>query len=1335
MSSLTPRGQRGPRPNDRGSNFQAWLSWAEVRIRVFNLPPNLSVEDIHKFFSKYGDIDFIDIENRAFGKVLITFSPPPYSQFWAQPIIMHRKDNGHVQAARAELANLDQNTYAPSPLNKLVLFPAKMALYAESLRFGMMTGPNSVSIMRRLVATQEIPLMFTLELNNARNIEIRFVVPRGERTWQYKLQIRFSHLAELRQFPGRDDTIVLAFSLRYPPKYLAMIDDTSKFTDPYATKWNVKQAFHRETDIDRNTITGERPPLSVFRSDPFIDTGRWLTYALTFRPIDHNKALLPKICNALEAHNVRVLHEPLVLNEGVSSRVRPLWQTLNNPGRGQVQTSSLDTLAAVSPAEAFHSLSYEVRYQLEVCLSENIFNEHNLVGEFFLKLAEIDNADGLLANVAASRRTFYNPMEIFDLTEYRARRKHRLPKECVLMHSVTITPTTMYVKPLAVEITNRVIRKYIEHADRFLRVRFQDEDYFGSLQAQRDDHFNRVYLRVKQALYKGITVGGRHFEFLHFGNSQFRENGAYFFSPPSKNLTPLHIRGWMGYFSHIREIAKYASRIGQCFSTTKAVSSIGQNPAVVEIPDIQRNGFCFTDGVGKMSPFVADLVSNELKLANTPSLFQFRMAGCKGVLVVDPSVTGKTIHTRPSQNKFKADYSNLEIIRVSSFATAFLNRQIILVLSAVGVPDDVFLTKIRKMLEEINAAMEDNKRALELLEHSIDMNQVTLSIAKMLNNGFRNDPFVASLLQLWRAWAIKGLKEKANIVVKDGAFLLGCVDETGALEMDGDLPEIFLQIPDTTSDVKGAYRVATGRCILVRNPALHPGDIRVVNAVDKPVLRHLKDVVVFPQTGARPLANMCSGGDLDGDDYLVMWDKDLLPKIVNPVPMDYTPPAPKIAHGPVTSSDVIHFFCDYMKNDALGTIAVAHRAWADHSPLGVMDEKCLQLAQLHSEAVDYPKTGVPAVLTDDLRIKKYPHWCEKPEHMTYESKKIVGKLYDEVQRVEFKPDYQQSFDPRILNAFPELPDELLATAKALKTDYDTDMRRVMAQFGVQTEFEIWSAFVMQHNREINSYKFGEELGRIMATLKGHHREATQNSTENKELRSIEFYQFVAAAYVVTANDVITSNANGNNLMILPNGEISLRQKPLMSFPWIFTDELIHLALAKDALPDGQPLEMNHILQAVGNSRQPRSWKLSTSTRTSTPAPVLQPLPEVDLPARSSEEPDVEAAMKKLNLDTVAGAGEIQMTGGVPLHVLVSEAGSALSTNHNSESSGPPSPSSSISSTLRAVGNDHRSNSSDVRCPSSVDEGDSEESDCEDIEETSGKLQASSINKLAAIVGL
>ena len=39
------------------------------------------------------------------------------------------------------------------------------------------------------------------------------------------------------------------------------------------------------------------------------------------------------------------------------------------------------------------------------------------------------------------------------------------------------------------------------------------------------------------------------------------------------------------------------------------------------------------------------------------------------------------------------------------------------------------------------------------------------------------------------------------------------------------------------------------------------------------VLAHLQNVVVFPTTGERPQQHMMSGGDLDGDVYMVIWDE------------------------------------------------------------------------------------------------------------------------------------------------------------------------------------------------------------------------------------------------------------------------------------------------------------------------------------------------------------------------------------------------------------------------------------------------------------------------------
>ena len=62
----------------------------------------------------------------------------------------------------------------------------------------------------------------------------------------------------------------------------------------------------------------------------------------------------------------------------------------------------------------------------------------------------------------------------------------------------------------------------------------------------------------------------------------------------------------------------------------------------------------------------------------------------------------------------------------------------------------------------------------------------------------------------------------------------------------------------------------------MKNPCNHPGDIRRLKAVSHKELNHLVNVVVFPSKGQRPEQNKMSGGDLDGDVYMVIWDKDLM---------------------------------------------------------------------------------------------------------------------------------------------------------------------------------------------------------------------------------------------------------------------------------------------------------------------------------------------------------------------------------------------------------------------------------------------------------------------------
>jgi RNA-dependent RNA polymerase len=97
--------------------------------------------------------------------------------------------------------------------------------------------------------------------------------------------------------------------------------------------------------------------------------------------------------------------------------------------------------------------------------------------------------------------------------------------------------------------------------------------------------------------------------------------------------------------------------------------------------------------------------------------------------------------------------------------------------------------------------------------------------------------------------------------------------------------------------------------------------------VDRPELRHLENVVVFSSKGERPDANKMSCGDLDGDIYLVMWDKGLLDFVS---PEDIHPPAPlqddhSSQQGSVEEYLESDDICDYMtyffERNFLGLVA------------------------------------------------------------------------------------------------------------------------------------------------------------------------------------------------------------------------------------------------------------------------------------------------------------------------------------------------------------------------------------------------------------------------------
>lgn len=957
-SQTTPFRQRQPPAyaQDVAAHFRAAAvkDLISITVELSSLPKNVTTREIFNSLAELGlGIARIDIlegfsrDRLCKARVIIEPVPPNWPP-WGRSsgfCLLKRSREPPVRIRVSESDTKSLHDIVKTPLEMAA--PRERVFRPRDLLFGMMADETTMYDMPQY-NYQGLGLSVQFY---KRSIEITFNIDLQRIGVQFfKVPIKFPHIKKLIRVNHEDGSFALVIHLSSPPEFFKRTTDANAIQqshDDQLSFWQERDLWVRQTQISQQPHLAKTLPAKLGKETDNLDVGRWTTYHFYLNPDSlHTWELIePRLTD----YNVKVVHSSNF--HLVKPSQMATWTLLSaNDVNRYLPRSNADLL---SSTQNIH-LPFEVRYQLEACISQGLLNEFSTDAHFLQKLTtfDTDRARMMLEGVADGQTSYHQPMNIFDepkIVHYWPSAK--TPPHAAMIRKVVITPTTMYVKTPTVELTNRVLRQYSDLKDRFLRVQFTDEITFGRIWSdQVSKKSDELYLHVHRVLRNGIIVGGRHFQLLAWSNSQFREHGAFFFCP-TPHVTCDDIRNWMGDLKHIKSVGKFAARMGQCFTTTRQVGGISI-PKIVPIPDIttQRDGkkWTFTDGAGKISPFYAQMIAHDHNLADTPSCLQVRIAGVKGILVVWVDVPPSEVHIRPSQEKFKGPYNGIEVIKVSRYSHATLNKQVIPILNCLGVDDDVFMELLEEELRDYDEAMCSPVKAAELLRHRVDENQITLAMAEMVEAFMdAEEPFLNTLLHLWKCWALQRLKQKAAISIRKSAFLYGCVDEIcvlrghsqdseGRVEQDISLlPQIFLQVPIDGSEAPNSnnYRVITGVCVVGRNPSLHPGDVRVVEAVDRPELRHLRDVVVFPQTGDRDVPSMCSGGDLDGDDFFVIWDERLIPKEWNYKPMNHDAEAD--ASGTANETTVVtmehacSFFAQYMKNDSLGLIATAHVAWAD----------------------------------------------------------------------------------------------------------------------------------------------------------------------------------------------------------------------------------------------------------------------------------------------------------------------------------------------------------------------------------------------------------------------
>ncbi|WVZ86001.1 hypothetical protein U9M48_032852 [Paspalum notatum var. saurae] len=957
----------------------------------------------------------------------------------------------------------------------------------------------------------------------------------------YKLEVLFEDIRECFGC-SLDGTGAILLQLTYAPRiYTAISGSTvkSRFTDErfHACKEDAKFAWVRALDFTPNSSFGK--------------------------------------CSTL------------VLKLSKGAPVSDILESLPFSGElGELSVSLMDVFDSSSKVVPLvdcpsgFSVPYEILFRLNCLIHMGKLVSRHVNADLFKVLEEIpvDALRRIFEKMSKLKSTCYEPLEFIRHEAHsnimKISKKTLLSKkregEGKLMrcYRIHITPSKIYCLGPEEEVSNYVVKYHSEYASDFARVTFVDEDWSklspNALSARIERGFfstplkTGLYHRILSILKEGFSIGPKKYEFLAFSASQLRGNSVWMFAS-NDSLNAESIRKWMGHFKDICSVSKCAARMGQLFSSSRQTFEVSSYDVEV-IPDIEvttdGTKYVFSDGIGKISTRFARQIAQLIGLdpAYPPSAFQIRYGGYKGVIAVDPT-SFFNLSLRPSMKKFESKSIMLNITNWSKSQPCYVNREIISLLSTLGIEDEIFESMQQVDMHESDEMLTNKEVALSVLGKISGAD--TKTAAEMLLQGYEPslEPYLLMILKAHRANRLTDIRTRCKIHVPKGRVLIGCLDETGKL----DYGQVYIRITKNRKEQKcseqtsffnddGKTAVIVGKVAITKNPCLHPGDVRILEAVYDPGLdaRGLIDCVVFPQRGERPHPNECSGGDLDGDLFFITWDDKLIPEKVD-APMDYTATRPRIMDHAVTLEEIQKHFVSYMINDALGVVSTAHLIHADRNPLKARSPECLQLAALHSMAVDFAKTGAPAEMPQALRPREFPDFLERWEKPMYVSNGVLGKLYRAALRHEENAEALLHVAPPSCAYDPDLEvtgfHEFLDAAEEQYEAYAEKLGTLMTYYSADREDEILTGNIrnkLVYLRRDNKRYF-EMKDRIIAAVDALHAEVRGWLRAH---RQDEASKVASAWYHVTYHPE-------------RRGE-----KRFWSFPWIACDTLLAIKAAR-----------------------------------------------------------------------------------------------------------------------------------------------------------------------------
>jgi regulator of nonsense transcripts 1 len=183
----------------------------------------------------------------------------------------------------------------------------------------------------------------------------------------------------------------------------------------------------------------------------------------------------------------------------------------------------------------------------------------------------------------------------------------------------------------------------------------------------------------------------------------------------------------LGDFSKMKTVGKKAKRIGLLFSSATAALTITPDRCE-DIADVETADYIFTDGCGLIAPNLAHELARRTKILfhnnrYTPSVFQIRYRGYKGVVTLDPRMAKQKalLKFRKSMKKFSGgddhsfavvDYSKvMQPSLPMGWRICFANRSVLAILVRLSQRRDHHLAPRTGNFSR-NAALETTRSLL-----------------------------------------------------------------------------------------------------------------------------------------------------------------------------------------------------------------------------------------------------------------------------------------------------------------------------------------------------------------------------------------------------------------------------------------------------------------------------------------------------------------------------------------------------------------------------------------------------------------------------------------------